>query len=424
VGEHEPAHAFFKRLAIQNSPLSVVTFAANHGLNARNVVPQEFLAFCQRFPSRGMERLESATPRSDGSSVHLGGEVFNLYRDCSFRYPRICPACFAEAPFYRNWFDLTVVTRCPFHDHPLVSTAGRDTLAFWHPSFSQTPLGDDLTQRDGARVAALPDNWDRYVLGRVGVAPPLHCGFLDEHPMSEVIYAADVIGSAELSGWAAFGRDRMEKFDPRRGEALQLGFAVLRGGEPAIDNFLTRIAMSGPRRSDHPSITQFFGALRGTLLRLPDFALANVLREAMKRVALGHDVVSRKDRPPVDALRGASLTLNELAQTLRIKPARVREICERLGLVTSRKDKSVRHWLGPDAVVKLRSALDELVARPEAVRLTGLTAAEFRERCWLAGVSPLVRLWGSGPSSDRFMKSDLQALLPKRGPARPSRSQR
>ncbi len=415
VFPHEPAHAFFRRVAEVNGQFSARTLATTFGLNGRNVRPQEFVSFCESFPAANIEELSKASATVVGNHATLCGEVFTISRDIAFQRPKICPACVAERYYYRNWFDLAVVTHCPIHDQPLVDGHGDVPLAWWFPPIARTPDGNDLAGVDASAVApsATSETWERYVLGRLGAAEPFFVPLLDEHPMWQVIYAADVLGLSAIVGWVEAGRDRLEKYDDRRGDALRAGFDILKRGEDGVREHLAVIARSGPYRVDGPKvgISKLFGGLRTAVLGMRSVALGDLFGEWLEDVAAELGVVSRKARPDKDSLGAAAYTLNETADILRMKLTKVRELAVRAGVIEPLASKNSRHWITAEGLAELRSVLDNLIARPEAADLAGLSPEEFKKRCEEIGLKPYIRIWGPGPNSDRFLKSDVTALI-------------
>lgn len=239
--------------------------------------------------------------------------------------------------------------------------------------------------------------------------------------MWQVIHAADILGVSLLEGWYEEERGRYEKYDPRRGAALRAGFKVLCGGPEAVKAHFSRIAFSGPYRSERErtGIFRVFGGLRAIILRMPDFWLANQLRTWLIEAANDLGIVSRKDRPAVRSLGGAAYTLNEVAEVLRMKTMRARELALIAGVIKPLANKNDRHWISPEELARMQDVLNGLVARSEAERMAGLKPTEFRQRCGERGIKPVMRLWGPGPSSDRFSKFDLLGLIHPDGAAPP-----
>lgn len=59
----EPAHGYFRRLAVANAQVSVRTLGSYVGVNGRNFDREELLEFCSRAFPRWALRTSNASPR-------------------------------------------------------------------------------------------------------------------------------------------------------------------------------------------------------------------------------------------------------------------------------------------------------------------------------------------------------------------------
>ena len=107
----EPAHGFFRRLAQVNNQDSCRVLADLVGIKSRYIDTDEMLEFCREFPVQNLSHLEAANPRFQDATVVLNGQMFHAKADYSIRRPRYCSSCLREENYYRNWFDLRVMTR-------------------------------------------------------------------------------------------------------------------------------------------------------------------------------------------------------------------------------------------------------------------------------------------------------------------------
>lgn len=223
---------------------------------------------------------------------------------------------------------------------------------------------------------------------------------------------ADVLGAASVIGPAKYSRAKLSKFDPMRPLALEQGFQALRGGEVSTEAFLdTFIRRSDAFDGEPPfQISRAFGWFRQTLLRMPSYPLADMARRAMSAVALRNDCCSRKSRPNVDDLNGAALTLNELAQSMRMNPAKLRFVARHLRLINSKPDRSKRHFFRAADIALIREFVSSLVARRDAICWVKLTEAAFDKACFRSRVSPFFKLRGTGRASDFYLPEDLRRL--------------
>jgi len=412
---NEPAHRFFQRLAALNDQLSARVLATSLGLDGVNPKPSELLAFCVSLPIPHPERLVAATPVVRGARVTVAGQTFRKGRDWSLDRMRHCDACLAEGLFGRNWWDLVVLSRCPYHDRPLVSREGQSVTAWWNPHLDQFTDGTPTVRHGGARTDPPPPSWEAYVLGRMGIAPRLCVPLLDAvESMIEVIEAVELVGRAAVHG---FRRETpgVPSRGWRRERVTMAGFAVFLEGSAALRRTLEAVADQAPFGEVQDGITwgvdRLFGWLPQGLREARESPATRLLAETLDGIAARRGVFCRKGSRAKGGRSERALTLYELAAELGIKPHRLREIAAGLGLTRMRKDRTRNHAFTPTAVAEIRAALDELVDRAEAAELVGLGRREFDAAAARAGLTPLCRLGGAGLRYDRFRRSVLQAWV-------------
>lgn len=385
--------------------------ASTCGLNGRNIRPDEFLSFCEQFPSKNIAALRDATAVVEGSYVFLRGERLALTRDIGFQTRRVCPACVHTESYHRNWFDLAIVTRCPSHGIPLVDGTDHSKLAWWQPSVDISPTGECLRQQHSL-LPSPEQTWDLYVLSRIGVTSPFLVPGLDEHSLSQLAYVADVLGLSAMRGWSKDQDDRLPKYHPKRGDALREGFNILRNGRDAVKAHLRSIAHDGPyaRLGERTGIMALFGGLRATALRIPEFALAAEFRRSLEETAAELGVVSRKGRPVGRHVSGVAYTLNEVADVLQVSPPRARSLVEKLG-ISKVTGKHERHWISPEGLESIQRTLANLISRDEACAILRVDWGELDRICSPAGIVPLIRYGGAGRKWDRFQAIEIKGLV-------------
>lgn len=404
----EPAHAVFRRIAEVNGQLSATAFAATVGLNGRNVRPGDFTEFCEQFPMAGIERLRQSTPEVDGNWVHIRGQTFRMSSDVSFRHPRICTGCVAEERYYRNWFDIWLIGRCPFHDCPLVrGTNGH--LAWWHPPLTTTPSGEELEVVAHTRLKDLPESWERYVLGRMGLAEPFGVPILDAAPLWQVGQAAEIVGWGAQNGWTAKAVKRPAKYSPERTAAIGVGFSILADGSSGIDSLLNDLARGRADIDRFPKtgIHHVFGSFREAARQIDCGLVNHILQERMQVVARDIGIISRKNRPTVSPGDGDQLTLNEAAKMLGVSPKKLRNVGVRAKIIAPVPNKNYRYWISSAQFEELKSTLADLITRIESMRLLDMTAEQFDTFCKQAGLVPLTRLPGGDGRREQFRRSTL-----------------
>lgn len=208
----EPAHGFLVRLARRHHVDSVREFAANLGIDAiedveaclsalsrsRFATP-EHIASLRRWTAdvHGLATRRFASGRGDRlqSFVSLGGQTVRR-DDWTLATRRFCPACLAEDPYHRAWFDLAFVRTCPIHGVDLTDVAPDGTSVGWkRSSLDVTNLHGRLAKAS-PRLDGPPPTLEAYVLGRMGVIPAAAHDLLDARPVHEVVEAAEMMAAS------------------------------------------------------------------------------------------------------------------------------------------------------------------------------------------------------------------------------------
>lgn len=402
----EPAHAVFRRIAQVNGQLSATTFAATVGLNGRNVRPGDFIEFCEQFPMAGIERLRRSTPEVDGNWVHFRGQTFRMSSDVSFRHPRICTGCVAEERYYRNWFDIWPIGRCPFHDCPLIrGTNGY--LAWWHPPLTTTPAGEELEVKARKRLDHPPESWERYALGRMGLAEPFGVPILDAAQLWQIGQAAEIIGWGAQNGWTAQVVKRPAKYSPERAAAIGVGFNILSAGSRGIDNLLNDLARGRPDLDRFPNtgVHRVFGSFKEAVRQIACESLNDLLQNRIQAVARELGVISRKNRATVSLGDADQITLKEAAKMLGVSPKKLRKVGTRAEVIAPVPNKNCRYWISSAQFEELKTILADLITRSESMRLLDMTAEQFDTFCKQASLVPLTRLPGGDGRRDQFRRS-------------------
>jgi hypothetical protein len=384
----EPAHGFFVRLAARNGAHSTAVFADAVGLNGRNPDPDQLTEYCLRFPFRGHDTLIAGSPSTDGNHILLNGQRFHKARDWSMGKPRVCDACLGENRYYRNWWDLAVVSRCPIHDRPLLDGNGISRLSWRYPNIGQTADGHDLIAQGVARAESRYQSWDRYVLGRMGIVAPIVVPSLDECDLCAVIDVADLIGRAVRSGWGRAAPRRPKPHSEERRSLLSLAFQVLTKDGAGLDAFLCTYLGPDARARRRRRSEPFFGWFATSLNELEVTPLTAALRASMDRVAatLG---VYRKRGPNRDT--GGLMTLKDLTRMFGIGTVPLLRIAVDLGIAHRTRNKQLRHWFDDHAVALMRNYLDSLVLINDARAMLGCSPEEFASLMSIGSIKSVVR---------------------------------
>ncbi|MBX9455549.1 MAG: TniQ family protein [Rhizobium sp.] len=193
----ESGHSYCARLVSrQGDEASLRQFAMHNGLEWRKLVPEELLAVTLKLPlsEETKTSLLRYTPIRKGTKRYLGDERFAM-GEFTFKRRRWCPACIAEAPYGRVWFDLLCIQTCPYHNTPLVNRDTSGSPAPWSwPDYAvsrnNVPLGGPRMPNELRRGGL-----GHYVLGRLGLEEALSAPLIDGERMSDIIAACEALGS-------------------------------------------------------------------------------------------------------------------------------------------------------------------------------------------------------------------------------------
>jgi len=407
VYPQEPAHGYFVRLASRNGAQSTKVFADSVGLNGRNPDPAELLDFCSRFPLRGLDFMTHGSPRIEGSYLYMNGQKFNTKRDWSMVAPRVCAACIGEKRYYRNWWDLTVLSFCPVHGRPLIAGTDQARLRWWCPEVGITTDGQDLASDGTSRVTDVPRSWDSYVLGRMGVTDPFSSSLIDNLDLCDVIDLAELIGRADRSGWSIKTPHRLPYRSALRCAALAVGFEILNAGEGSINSFLHRY-LETRDESLATKADGYYGWIAGCHRQLAEGPGKELFRKCMNTVASDNGVYRRTGRAA--AVEGSCrVTLRELAFRLELTPVVLRRVAIGLGLTTDNRDRWLRHWFDHDAVQFITRYVKDLLPLDKSAELLAISVEELRALQVFAFIKPVLRQAGIDYFDPEALKSFILA---------------
>lgn len=404
----EPAHGFVLRLADLNRRSSLAVLLGSHGLNGREIVPTECLAFAHSFPIDA-GALERATPRPHPDGVELLGQVVRR-RHWSLDLRRFCPACLSEeVAYHRAWWDLKHVCICPYHVLLIeCRDAGGLAVPWWAPRLAYSPAGRPLARYGVKRRGRPVHGLEAYVLGRMGVDAPLANAVLDG--LADLGEALDLV---ELVGQIALGGANTSR--PAGGSGLDLarvvqaGYGVLDKGIEGLDALLADVA---DRRAVRGRVRgrALFGWIETAVGRGATAAEA-LVRKAVERVAAARGSFSRATG---DAWREGNedwVSAEALARELGIDGRRVRRIAEAIGVherTRGRGRERYRPYAREDAD-RIRRLVSTLLDRDGAASRLGIERATFDALAARGALSPFVRL-RRPEVRDRFRPEDLDAL--------------
>jgi hypothetical protein len=298
-------------------------------------------------------------------------------------------------------------------------------LQWWIPSIGLTSSGQFLCVKGIERISEPRDTWDAYVLGRMGIIPPIKIASLDATEMYAVVEAAELIGRAEESGWRARWPRAPKRHSDERRAALARGFQVLRREEEGIREFLDRYL----RHASHfqPSgrrlrIEDLYGWLaRASSAQVSGSPVQTLIRQTMSIFAAERGIFDHKRKRKMIANVNCPLTLKEMASKLQVSRHTLRRVVNKLGLSGIKSYRNVQLF-SPSDIDIVRSTFDSLIPRKTAAEMLGLTIKEFGLLIESGIIVPFVRICGHTLMNDRFLLSDLETLIKPDVPATVFRS--
>lgn len=396
----EPAHGWLVAHVAQNKGHSARVYAESIGFNGRSLQPTELLVWMRSMNLPNMHLVEAATPTFDGNDVTIMGQTMRK-KQWSIERRRFCPACLAESPHHRTWWDIVPFRCCPFHGMDLVSTdAYGDEVSWWWPSFETSSSHVPMRQFGVPRAEELPMILETYILMRLGVVEKdRDYPVLDRFAtLGEVFKLIERLGT--IVGW----EPESALTDRQVFEHLVEGH---QGVFRAIDR-LARVLLDG--KDVKRGVQGLFGnRYRTSAVNLVEGSPLEYIIGVMKEVAHHHGFGSWTAR------RNKSLPgrigLADVATQLGIQPETVRLLLVRFGI----RDKSQLDQEGYFSGVTQREA-DRLLAIYATLKTADEGASQLGiERKFFDG---LVRVGEIVVTTRRknvplFLTSDIEAFARK-----------
>ncbi|MWV24682.1 hypothetical protein FVE89_22405 [Methylobacterium sp. 2A] len=407
----EPAHGYVVRLGAMSGIGSVAVLLNSHGLNGRDIQPAECLEFALSFPISGKEQLIHATPVVSPTSVAIMGQEIRR-RHWQVGRRRFCPACLAESPHHRVWWDMPAFARCPHHDLDVVDRdASGHPVPWWSASFTRAPTGTDLLRYGVPRRPFPRPSLESYVLARLGVIEAPAVPLLDGlSTLGDVLDAVEFVGRVALGGKL---RSRpvvgMTKgFDlPAVNRA---GYGVLARGTDALVALLHEVAAARAACGDGRGKRASFGWI-GAILDVEKGSHVGILADCLRRVA-----VERGDFSPATceawyAGEAGWLPVPTLAGELGLTEERLRRLSEALGIHERQFGIARKRYraFSPEQAALVRRTMASLLDRDGAADALGIPRGTFDALVAAGIIARFVRI-GSGPGRDRFRPEDVAAL--------------
>jgi hypothetical protein len=403
----EPAHGYFTQLVGEGYHASARVYANEMEINGRNIVMKEMLDELLRLPlaDEHKESLVRWTPIWDGTFHRLAGETLRK-RQMSFYDRRFCRGCLAEAPYHRVWWDIVEFNVCPFHAEPLENKTLRGgTIKWWYPSFQTAPDGEAL--RRNIPQLHEPDDFEWYVVSRLGCAECYERPLLDPAPLHEVIDLCGAVGRILANPWS--------RVAPEAGrEDCRVGFHALSGSLEDLESaFVTWLETNVPEKERKRGIQHGYGWFqrRGDS-NFFEAALWPEVNAAMRKAFARTGRIGRQSTG-VETLTHSESTIKEAALAIGMDVRGLRAIAQQIGLAVKDPNPAMRAFLTPEQVATLYATAWDLINVKEAARRLGCSQPCVRDLVssgLLKGFQQ-TRIFGHEGHGLSLLGSEVDALL-------------
>jgi hypothetical protein len=360
-GAGESANGYLLRLVRAQGIPSMLTF------NIWNDVPDNLVRHeksmltidSHPFPEDWKARVRNATPTTVGECVEIAGERFKPIQVSRIKR-RWCPACLAEAPYHRVWWEIVCVKKCPYHCIPLETRdLGGGVVSWTWTDFETSRNGYLLTRFGVPRSNEV--TFSRYMIGRLGFDSAIPHPVFDKYELRHVIRFCETYGRFLQNGYNT--RDPGAHIDD-----IDVGFRATETREVLTDHVRHWI-----RKHARVSMSTGGGAVVGQdntigWLRTTHFLLWDRELDAMSRAvckeatSLEFRGVARPTR--VDDFETTHTTVRMLAEEMGMTARGVSVIANELGVIDRARSKSA---LSESAVARIRE-FKKTLSGPEETR--------------------------------------------------------
>lgn len=371
-GAGESANGYLLRLVRAQGIPSMLTF------NIWNDVPDNLVRHeksmltidSHPFPEDWKARVRNATPTTVGECVEIAGERFKPIQVSRIKR-RWCPACLAEAPYHRVWWEIVCVKKCPYHGIPLeMRDLGGGVVSWTWTDFETSRNGYLLTRFGVPRSNEV--TFARYMIGRLGFDSAIPHPVFDKYELRHVIRFCETYGRFLQNGYNT--RDPGAHIDD-----IDVGFRASETREILTDHIRdwvrkhTRVPMSaggGAVVGQDNTI----GWLRTTHFLLRDRELDAMSRAVCKEAtSLEFRGVARPTR--VEDFETTHTTVRMLAEEMGMTARGVSVIANELGVIDRARSKSA---LSESAVAQIWEFKKTLSGPEETRRQLGIPRHALR----------------------------------------------
>lgn len=392
----ESFHSWFARTVGLNGDETVAHFNMSHDMSSSSLKIEKALELTRRLPlpEQTLSRMERSAPIRTALGFSYCGQHFR-HSDLSFKTPRWCPACIAEQPYRRAWFDILPLTRCPYHDEKLVSRDGQGNEVPWDATDFSCNVDGTALGTSGGKRGLRRGSFGHYVLGRLGFEELLRSPFLDQFQLMDVLPACDALGRE-----VAKGQD-----DGR--PLADLGFELAKDTHAELAEALRTIVRKTEGLHEKIPIRECFGRsyLRSvqSLGSSMKTAVVRAMEEAITAEAHAKPTITGRD------VRSRRVTAQEVADRHSIDASTVAIIARYLGLHRGKKRKP----LIQDDVMTIVEFVGNLVNRQAAAKHLNISEHAIQALIAEGYVTRFNKLRRGEFLGQRFHIPELDALLVK-----------
>lgn len=357
--------------------------------------------------------LKSNATHVSTRGASVGGQYLRSRSDIAFLgQRRACPACLAESPYHRVWWDWSFVSTCPFHNCILTSHCSCGSRLTWEDG---SPLKcRSCDNGDVRQLTLVPANHsimaaDRWAIDRFIHPDREDVNFLDAVSLGTAIELMARIGALDLGGYC---RSYPAPSDLGVSHVVRArGYHLVKTG--AVDMALER-AYAGyiaATRDPFPSLTRMYGWFYPWFLYSGGPRLSTALADIILRNASGKIQVTRRAFPSLQRDSAGQITLSEAADMAKVRTATMRKLLAAEGLIRQEKRKGIPVLVERANAERIAQDIDQALTLTSLAPHLGLGAKAVKKLA-RAGVLPTWVIGGiAGQHTYLFRKADISAWM-------------
>lgn len=324
----ESALGFLMRLGEAHGVKESHVIANDIGMNWFDLIRGRNLRPLSTATATELSNLSFDTAQPMPGGVRLRGEFLRRKHWTLRRGRRCCPECFrddgAQASsrlprrWHRTWWDIQVVSVCPTHKLPLVSSCGQcgETLSFRTCYIGCCSNGHSVETRREGTVDEYAG--DAYVVGRIAGTHRNENSLLDTGTLAEAIDCMELVGAKALQ--------HSTNDKPAPHQILHTGFQILSDWPLAFHTFLDQCAELSESRPGRWGASATYGSLHAGLYEIGDGPISQAIKHEIRSHAARNGLCLSK---PVFGAKGCStrfITVKDAAGRLKMAPESARKL--------------------------------------------------------------------------------------------------